>query len=173
MTLARGTLPERFANSVREIIEKHYYSSSFSGIPMEIDEDDTSRYLIEDENEVGSSPVGAEGIKGGIDFRSLPMTCMPMGGFCGLSFSLPNPASIGSIDVDNELKEINLMVERGIIPSGQRVKELIAVCYHRQELAGHAEELMSCLMRICKLEEDMVAPSDKELKEALVIVDSL
>jgi hypothetical protein len=111
--------------------------------------------------------------KGGIDFRALPMTCKPMGGFCGLKFALPKPSEVLGINVDKELKEINLMVEKGIAPSGERVKELVAACYHKQELASHQQELMSCLMRICKLEEDMVVSSGKELKEAIVIVDSL
>ncbi len=131
------------------------------------------------QEEESSSPLNPGGINspeeklGGIDFRALPMTCKPMGGFCGLSFALPRPAGLASINVDKELKDINLMVERGIAPSGERVKELIAACYHKKQLVSHQEELMSCLMRICRLQEEAVQPVDNALKEALVIVDSL
>jgi phosphomannomutase len=119
-----------------------------------------------------SSPVEANN-PGGIDFRSLPMTIQPIGSFRGLNFSLPQASTIAQVNIDKELAEISKMVDTGIMPNGERVKELIAACYHKQELANHQQELMSCLIRICKLEEEMVVPTGKEIKEALVIVDSI
>lgn len=121
----------------------------------------------------GSSPVNKVDKPGGIDFRSLPMTIQPIGSFRGLNFSLPAASTIAQVNIDKELAEISKMVDTGIMPNGERVKELIAACYHKQELANHQQELMSCLIRICKLEEDMVVPTGKEIKEALVIIDSI
>jgi hypothetical protein len=128
------------------------------------------------ENNIASSPanrVNEENKTGGIDFRSLPMTIQPIGSFRGLNFSLPAASTIAQVNIDKELAEISKMVDTGIMPNGERVKELIAACYHKQELADHQQDLMSCLMRICKLEEEMVVPTGKEIKEALVIIDSI
>ena len=121
-----------------------------------------------------SSPIESENKgKGGIDFRALPITIQPLGSFKGLTFSLPSAATLAQINISKELVEISQMVDNGIAPSGQRVKELVAACYHKQELASRQEDLLNCLMRICKLEEDMVIPADTNLKEAIVIVDSV
>ncbi|MFA5156062.1 MAG: transaldolase family protein [Candidatus Omnitrophota bacterium] len=123
-----------------------------------------------DSDEDSSSPLDK---KGGIDFRSLPLTIQPAGSFKELTFSLPPAKQLASINISKELVEIKNMVDKGIAPSGERVKDLVAACYQKNELASHQEELISCLMRICKLQEDLVLPVDNSLKEAIVIVDSL
>jgi hypothetical protein len=120
----------------------------------------------------GSSPVGADK-KGGIDFRVLPMTMQPLGSFKNLTFALPETAALSRLDINREIGEISQMVDTGILPSGERVKELVSACYHKNELAAHQKELFSCLMRICRLEEDAVVPTDVKIKEAIVIVDSV
>jgi len=121
-----------------------------------------------------SSPVNSKNSKkGGIDFRTLPLSIQPLGNFKGLTFSLPSAEMLTQININKELIEISQMVDNGIAPSSERIKELIGACYHKQELASHQEELVSCLMRICKLEEDMAIPTDKNIKEAIVIADSI
>ena len=121
-----------------------------------------------------SSPINTEKSKrGGIDFRILPMNIQAVGSFEGLTFSLPPAATLTQININKELIEISQMVDNGIAPSSERIKELIGACYHKQELANHQEELVSCLMRICKLEEDMAIPTDANIKEAIVIADSV
>jgi hypothetical protein len=123
--------------------------------------------------ESASSALTGQERVGGIDFRSIPLITQPMGSFSGLNFDLPKLANLEKIDLDDEFKQITLMVERGIIPSGERVKEYLSACYQKQELGSRAEDLMLCLMRICKLEEENVQPSDAALRESLVLVDSV
>jgi hypothetical protein len=109
--------------------------------------------------------------KGGIDFRALPMAIQPLGNFKGLTFSLPAVSS--PVDIDKEIGEISRMVDTGITPSGERIKDLVSACYYKHQLSARQEELMSCLMRICKLQEDTVTPTETSIKEAIVIVDSI
>jgi len=112
--------------------------------------------------------------KGGIDFRALPMTIQPMGTFNGLNFQLPqlSQAELERINVDSEMQRIKNMVQSGIIPSGERIKELIAACIQKKEMDTQVDNLLLGLADIFKLEEENACESSPELKEALVIVDS-
>ncbi|MCX5695586.1 MAG: HD domain-containing protein [Candidatus Omnitrophica bacterium] len=111
---------------------------------------------------------------GGIDFRALPMTIQPMGSFQGLNFKLPqlSQAELVQINIDSEMQQIKNMVQSGIIPSGQRIKELIAACMQKKEMNSQANSLLLCLADIFKLEEENASESSPELREALVMVDS-
>jgi len=117
-----------------------------------------------------SSPVKT----GGIDFRALPMFIQPMGSFSGLNFKLPqlSQAQLSQINIDSEIQQIKNMVQSGIAPSGQRIKELIAACMQKKEIGLQVDSLLICLADIFKLEEENASESSPELREALVIVDS-
>ncbi|MFH0935953.1 MAG: hypothetical protein V1828_03775 [Candidatus Omnitrophota bacterium] len=122
-----------------------------------------------------SSPVqSAPETTGGIDFRALPMAIQPMGSFSGLDFNLPrlSRAELERINVTFEMQEIGKMVQAGILPSGERIKELIAACVQKGEITVRADNLLLCLIDICKLQEESACESSPEFREALVIVDS-
>jgi len=112
---------------------------------------------------------------GGIDFRALPMAIQPMGSFTGLNFKLPQltKAELAQINIDSEMQQIRNMVSSGIIPSGERIKELVAACIQKKEINSQADSLLLCLADTFKLEEENASESSTELREALVIVDSL
>jgi hypothetical protein len=115
-----------------------------------------------------SAPVNA----GGIDLRSMNIIAQPMGSFVGLDFRLPLVKNAERIDLDKEFAQIRLMVERGISPSGQRIKEFIAACWQRQEWDKRLQDVMACLVDVCRLEEDNLSETSAQLRECLVIVDS-
>jgi len=122
-----------------------------------------------------SSPVSNIPEKtGGIDFRALPMIIQPMGSFNGLNFKLPqlSQVQLSQINIDSEIQQIKNMVQSGIAPSGQRIKELIAACMQKKELGPQVDSLLLCISDIFKLEEENASESSPELREALVIVDS-
>ncbi|MFA5155888.1 MAG: hypothetical protein WC532_00635 [Candidatus Omnitrophota bacterium] len=121
-----------------------------------------------------SSPVRSmSGKTGGIDFRALPMAIQPMGSFGSLNFTLPqlSQVELEKIDVAAEIQQIKNMVQSGIIPSGERVKYLIAACEQKGEINSQVDNLLLCLTDIFKLEEENASESSPELREALVIVD--
>lgn len=111
---------------------------------------------------------------GGIDFRTLPMSIQLMGNFSGLNFDLPrlSQAELERINVDSEVLQIQNMVQSGIVPSGERIKELVAACMQKKEINSQVDNLLLCLVDILKLEEENASESVPELREALVIVDS-
>ena len=111
---------------------------------------------------------------GGIDFRALPITIQAMGSFSGLNFKLPQltKAELAQININSEMQQIKNMVQSGITPSGQRIKELVAACVQKKEMASQANSLLLCLADVFKLEEENASASSPELMEALVIVDS-
>ncbi|MCX5704094.1 MAG: hypothetical protein NT066_06370, partial [Candidatus Omnitrophica bacterium] len=98
----------------------------------------------------------------------------PMGSFNGLNFNLPqlSRSALERINVDLEMQQISNMVRSGIIPSGERIKELIAACLQKKEMDSQIDNLLLCLADIFKLEEENASESSPELREALVIVDS-
>lgn len=102
------------------------------------------------------------------------MTIQPMGSFSGLNFELPqlSQAEIERINIAMEIQQIKSMVQAGITPSGERIKELIAVCMQKGEINSYSNSLLSCIANILKLEEENSSESSPELREALVIVDS-
>lgn len=127
---------------------------------------------------VSSSPVISlplnEMNPGGIDFRALPMTIQPMGSFSGLNFNLPqlSQVELGNINVDSEIRQIKNMIQSGIIPSGQRIKELVAACMQKKVMSSRVDNLLLCLVDIFKLEEENTIESSPELREVLAIIDS-
>jgi hypothetical protein len=121
-----------------------------------------------DEGPQGVEPSGL----GGIDFRTMDMLVQPMGSFSGLSFKLPKITNPELVNADKEFLEIRNMVDRGMIPSGERIKELIAVCLQQRSLDTYSDDMIVCLADIFSLQEDNLMQSSPELKEALVILDS-
>ncbi|MCX5695490.1 MAG: hypothetical protein NTW18_02340 [Candidatus Omnitrophica bacterium] len=112
---------------------------------------------------------------GGIDFRALPMSIQPMGSFAGLNFKLPQltQAQLKQINIESEMQQVKNLVESGIVPSGDRIKELIAACSQKGKISYYVDNLLLCLVDICKLEEQNAFETSPELREALAIVDSL
>lgn len=112
---------------------------------------------------------------GGIDFRALPANIQPIGSFNGLNFKLPqlSQSQLEQINVDLELQQIKNMVKAGNIPSGERIKELIAACAQKGRINSQIDSLLLCIVDTLKLEEENALESSPELREALVIVDSI
>jgi len=123
-----------------------------------------------------SSPIGkqAPDKTGGIDFRVLPTAIQPMGSFVDLNFKLPqlNKAELAEINIAAEIRQVKNMLQAGIIPSGERIKELTAACVQKEEINSQIDNLLLCLGDMLKLEEENGYESSPELREAIVIIDS-
>ena len=127
---------------------------------------------------VSSSPVASNLTQdtpervGGIDFRTITMITKPMGSLSGLKFSLPKLSNVDSINLDNELSQIQNMLKAGITPSIERLKEYVAACYQKGQLRKHLGGIVNCLVDTCKLEEEKVAESTADLKELLLLIEA-
>jgi len=129
--------------------------------------------------ELSSSPAAVssavEDAKGGIDFRALPIVTQAMSNLRinlrdsplrGQSLSIAS----SSINLNRELEDIQKMIDAGIIPSTDRIKEYVA----RSCIKGESDmqKVVSCIADILRLEEDRCSLTEPMLKDILVVLES-
>ncbi|MDD2680273.1 MAG: phosphoglycerate kinase [Candidatus Omnitrophica bacterium] len=116
---------------------------------------------------------------GGIDFRANAMLInyQPLGNFAGLKPKLPvlTQAQLAKFNIDREFSQLDNMVQSEVVPSGERIKELLAACNQKGELEGRREQLMVLLVKIGILEETQccLKEASNAYKEALVLTETL
>jgi len=131
-----------------------------------------NREGIQSSSSVSKEETAPVSKPGGIDLRITNIITQTLGSFSGLNFALPKIANLNRTDLDSEYQQIQRMVDSGIVPSGERIKEYVALCCSSGKMNVHMDELLLCLADICKLQEDEAKPMSPDLKEALVIVDA-
>jgi len=120
-----------------------------------------------------------DGKKGGIDFRQNAMVInyQPMGNFASLKLNLPalSEKQLALYDVDKELTGLETMVEREILPSGERIKEVLAASSQKGQMGANRDRMIALLVKVGILEETQCCLDDASqgYKEALVLADSL
>jgi len=120
---------------------------------------------------VGSTPVKASGEAtfafGGIDFRTLPAVTQAISNL-GLS-DLPL-ARFRNMNLDIEQQEIERLVNAGIMPSSERVKEYAQASFSQG--GKDIRKVASCIMDILRLEEERCCQTEPILKDILVVIES-
>ena len=122
-----------------------------------------------------SSPVSdINQNKGGIDFRALPIVTQP-----GLSLGtvhLKDPALALTrrvpINADKEWQEIRNMLNAGIVPSSQRLKDFAAASCVNKDFEKDIDKILGCIADIFRMEEDRVAETDPALTDLVVLLES-
>jgi hypothetical protein len=112
--------------------------------------------------------------KGGIDFRALPIVTQPMQPPLGTVPLERVPFSSGGDSplLDKEWREIENMLNGGIIPSTQRIKEYLEASCEGPDCAKRIEKVLSCIADILRLEEERCCSTEQSLKEFLVLLES-
>gem|GEM_PF-4501423 len=117
----------------------------------------------------GSIPAGVN--PGGIDFHALPivtesiihlkatMTNMPLGSFRNFNLS-------------QEIADIERMLNSGITPSSERIKEYIQASCVKGAKAEDLEKVLLCIASILRKEEEECCSTDPILKDILVVLES-
>ncbi len=105
---------------------------------------------------------------GGIDLSALPIITQPMN-TPRINVLL---SSLDNIETNPEWNEIQNMVNAGIIPSGQRIKDYLQSCCQRKELNGEIGRVLNCIADIMRIEEERVLATDQDIKSLLVLVES-
>jgi len=107
--------------------------------------------------------------KGGIDFRTLPIVSQAINSL-SLNTSRIPLSSLEKINLDQEFREIQRLIEAGITPSAERIKEYVqASCLTRNP---DMQKIVLCIADILRLEEERCCASDVTLKDILVVLDS-
>jgi len=111
---------------------------------------------------------------GGIDFRALPIATQPMQPLSGaVSLGGQERVLAGTIPVfDADWEEIEQMLDGGIIPSLQRIKEYLQASCDSEDCLVRVQRALSCIADILRLEEDHCSATDAALKEMLVLLES-
>ncbi|MCX5700457.1 MAG: hypothetical protein NTZ63_02810 [Candidatus Omnitrophica bacterium] len=109
--------------------------------------------------------------RGGIDFRSLPVFTGAVG-----NLSLKNsPASIASLkkmELFRERQEMQKLIDSGIVPSAERIKEFVQASCLQGRLNSNIDKVVLCISDIFRAEEANCSPSDPVLKDILAILES-
>jgi hypothetical protein len=125
-----------------------------------------------------SSPMQADAL-GGIDFRANAMNIKyePLGNFSAIKINLPKFSSIelANFNTEVELTQLEDMVNSELLPSGDRLKDVLAACVEKGEWSAVKERVEVLLVKMGLLEEKLscLQSSSNEYKEALVLADSL
>ena len=121
--------------------------------------------------EISSSPAQITSDKGGIDFRALPMVNQPINSAMP-KLSADDLSRLNKVNLDSEWTQIQNMLNAGIIPSNERIKEYILTCSLRQGLSSQMDKVLGCIADIMRMEEERVLDADVELKEVLVLIEA-
>jgi SAM-dependent MidA family methyltransferase/signal transduction histidine kinase/SAM-dependent methyltransferase len=129
----------------------------------------TSTLLIQVEQfEGASSPIADN--KGGIDFRALPIATQPVINL--QANSMPVPGQLVNVDLNESWGQIENMLNAGIVPSSERIKEYLQSCINNKNEEQEISKVLLCIAGILRLQEDQVVRTDAALKEMLALLES-
>ena len=109
--------------------------------------------------------------KGGIDFRSLPITMQPVLPLAK-SAVLSLNSNLSNLNLDKEWREMQDMLKAGIIPSSERIKEYLQSCCEKKDMNQETDKILACIADILRLQEERVVSTDLSLKEMLALLES-
>ena len=119
----------------------------------------------------GSPSIPNKGKPGGIDFRFLPIVTQSMDSLKVSIRAMPQ-ASLQRIDLTQEWSDIERMVQGGITPSTERLKEYLAASCFKGNLDSDMDKIISCISDILRTEEETCCLTDPTLKDILVVLGS-
>jgi len=108
---------------------------------------------------------------GGIDFRFLPIVTQSMDSLKASIRSLPRN-SLRDVNLTKEWSDIERLVNSGIAPSTERLKEYFIASYYKDNLDNDMEKIVSCISDILRQEEESCCLTDPMLKDMLVVLGS-
>ncbi|MDD2703428.1 MAG: hypothetical protein PHC33_05430, partial [Candidatus Omnitrophica bacterium] len=109
--------------------------------------------------------------RGGIDFRSLPITTQPVLAIQP-NLQVPLQPKIPLAELDKEWSSIQEMVNKGNIPSGETIKEYVLSCCQKGDISQDMEKVLACIFQILRLEEDYAVACEPGFIQLLSILES-
>ncbi|MDO8662894.1 MAG: hypothetical protein Q7K98_06725 [Candidatus Omnitrophota bacterium] len=160
----RYVLVERYLDKLLEIAE-HQNNRKQNAQSL-------SSPIVTDTHKQANSVVnnGVDDGKGGIDFRALPIVTQAMSNLRLSASSVISLSQLKSLNLNQELQEMQKLVDAGITPSAERIKEYVASSC----LQGNpdTQKVVSCIADILRLEEERCYPTEVTLKDILVVLES-
>jgi hypothetical protein len=136
-----------------------------------VDADDVAQLVAPETQDAASAPSAGtmapqDDGKGGIDLRRLPTAIQAQSGRAPI---LSSEASSGS---DPEWQEIQNMLNSGIIPSVERIKEYLQAACDSKDCLARTERTLALLADILRLEEENCFSTDISVKELLALLEA-
>lgn len=129
---------------------------------------------MDEEKQINKPPPSAssavKGKKGGVDLRTLPIITEPVS-MPALNGQFPS-GTVPLLNLDEEWSQIQNMLNAGIIPSSQRLKEFLQASCESVDCAERTEDALGVIADILRLEEERVAVTEPALRELLVLLES-
>jgi len=119
-----------------------------------------------DELGARETPKAASKVPGGIDLRRLPVAIQAK------SAGAPVFSSQAKSGPDPEWQEMQGLLNSGIIPSVERIREYVGASCDSNDCAVRIERALVCLADTLRLEEETGSPTGIEIKELLVLLES-
>jgi hypothetical protein len=125
-------------------------------------------------------PSGAEGLTvpstsprapGGIDFRALPIITQAISNLSINASRIPL-SKLDNVNLDQELSDIQRMVNAGITPSAERIKEYMQASCAKGTAEQDISKVISCISDIMRLEEEKCCSTEPVLRDILVVLES-
>jgi hypothetical protein len=117
-----------------------------------------------------------QGNPGGIDFRNLPIVTQAIGNLRSSLGTVPlarlEKLKAGTVPLEQEWQEIERLVNSGITPSTERIKEFIQAAAIRSDTDSDMSTVVSCIADIFRLEEERCEHADPVLKDILIVLES-
>ncbi|MCX5704155.1 MAG: hypothetical protein NT066_06685 [Candidatus Omnitrophica bacterium] len=107
---------------------------------------------------------------GGIDFRTLPIVTQAIGNLSANLSKLPLER-LASVNLDQEWQAIEKMVDSGITPSAERIKEYIQASCVKDALSD-IDKVILCISEILRKEEETCCSTDPTLRDILVVFEA-
>ncbi|MFA6349412.1 MAG: hypothetical protein WCY12_00600, partial [Candidatus Omnitrophota bacterium] len=124
---------------------------------------------------VSRSPAGINDKRkyplGGIDFSGMSVVTQSMN-MRSINLNSPLPYPLSTVNFNKEFQDIKNMLGAGIIPSTQRIKECIQVCFQKKRLYREKGKIREYIADIMRIEEDKGLVTESTLKDLLALLDS-
>jgi predicted nucleic acid-binding Zn-ribbon protein len=131
------------------------------------------KYPIPDQGRAVSSPLKMPIIEtpGGIDFRFLPIVTEAIGNL-SINTAKVSRLALSNVNLATELRQIENMLNAGIIPSTERIKEYLQASCLKGSSVQDVDKVLSCISGILRLEEERCCTTETELKDILIVLES-
>jgi hypothetical protein len=108
---------------------------------------------------------------GGIDFRFLPIFTQSMDSL-KVNIKAMSQSSLQHINLTQEWSDIEHLVDSGITPSAERLKNYLAASCFKGNLDSDMDKIVLCISDILRMQEETCCLTDPTLKNILVVLGS-
>ena len=142
-----------------------------SRILKELENYTTAAVTANHNSDVFAPQIPTDSRKGGIDFRYLPIVTQAISNLRVDTGNIPL-SRLNSISLDSEWQQIERLVNSGIMPSTERIKEFVQASAIQGEIDMDMSKVVLCIADIFRLEEERCSYSDPALKDILIVLES-